>query len=166
MKTSKISWHILFWTANILIALLAYAFLRYLTIHFPNNIKFWSYTTPENLVVARVVMELNFIVLTIMLFYLFLKFRRLLKNLKNDQTFVDNNISLLKKITLGLLAFDLLHIFHHNVILPKFPITHGDPMPSMISVQVTLFFFALLMWGLRSILLNGTRLQQEKDLTI
>ena len=116
MKTSKLAWHILYWTANLLIVLWVYVFLRHCIQHFSQVIKFFNYYSSENMIVQQVIMELNFIVLSIMLFFLFVRFRQLLNNLKKDQTFIDHNISLLKKITLGLIIFDLIHIFNHTFI--------------------------------------------------
>lgn len=169
MKTSKIAWHILFWTANLLIVLWAYGFLRHFIQHFPQTIKFMSYSASINQttpIAKQIIVELNFILISIMLLYLFLKFRRLLNNLKNDHTFIDYNIWLLKKITIGLIIFDLIHIFHHTFIQLSWTDIKGDPVPHMIPFQVTVLFFALLMWGLRHILSNGVSLKQENDLTI
>ncbi len=169
MKTSKIAWHILFWTANLLIVLWAYAFLRHFIQHFPQMIQFLSYSASKNQIapmVKTLILELNTLVIAIIVIYLFLKFRQLLNNLKNDHTFIDSNIWLLKKITIGLIIFDLIHIFHHTFIQLSWTDIKGDPVPHMIPFQVTVLFFALLMWGLRHILLNGVSLKQENDLTI
>jgi uncharacterized membrane protein len=164
MKTSKIAWHVLYWTANLLIVLWAHIFLMRSIYHFP---KLLDYAFSENnFDITMVIVELNFIILSIMFLIVVLKFRQLLKNLKNDLTFIDSNISLLKKITIGLIIFDLIHIFHHTFIQLTFTDVKGDHVPHMIPFQVSVIFFALLMWGLRHILLNGVRLKQENDLTI
>jgi hypothetical protein len=164
MKTSKIAWHVLYWTVNLLIVLWAYVFLMRSIYHLP---KLLDYAFSENnFDMIMVIAELNFIILSVMFLIVVLKFRQLLKNLKNDLTFIDYNISLLKKITIGLIVFDLIHIFHHTFVQFTFTDVKGGPVPHMIPFQVTVFFFALLMWGLRHILANGVLLKQENDLTI
>ncbi len=165
MKTSKIALHILYWLSNILIVLMLYSVLRYFIIYFPNSIKYWDILV-EELGSMAIIEKISFITLLFLPFIPVIAFRNFMRNLRKELTFTEKNIKLLKKVTIGLIIFDLIHIIWYSIVFPITFTIDGQPAPCLIPFQVTVLFFALLMWGLRHILSNGLSLKQENDLTI
>ncbi len=167
MKTSKITLHILFWVVSLIIVYFIYAVLRPFIYDIPFLIENWQIVfnpTPE---VVLWLIILNFGINLYFLFPLW-SFRMFLKNLQTSQTFAEENISLLKKFSNGLLIFLTVRILIDTVwrLLANIVDIYGNEVPIQYPFYIAIFLFALSVRVILHLLSSGLRLKQENDLTI
>ncbi|MCK5857190.1 MAG: DUF2975 domain-containing protein [Bacteroidales bacterium] len=109
------------------------------------------------------------LIVTSFAIYLLWVFRKFIMNVKNGLTFNIENISLLKKLSYGLLGFWLFSIIYmqflyyyiaKNIEMANIRISHD------FTDQSNVLLFALFIWVLAHIFITGLKLQEEQDLTV
>ena len=163
-KISSLSLIALFWLTNILIVILLFNVLYLLWWHFtnqnyvPNDI-YEASKNARQFVFWFAVFTLPFAISTLMIF------RKFIRNLKNGQTFTEDNIRLLRRFCVGLVVVCVLTFlqklsYYHFIAIP-----YGATDPTW-QFNIWLLILALIISSMTYIFSVGQNLQKEKDLTI
>ena len=109
------------------------------------------------------------LIVTSFAIYILWVFRKFIMNVKNGLTFSVENISLLKKLSYGLLGFWLFSVLYmqllyyyiaKNIEMANIRISHD------FTDQSSILLFALFIWVLAHIFITGLKLQEEQNLTV
>ncbi len=109
------------------------------------------------------------LIVTSFIIYLLWIFRKFILNVKNGLTFNIENISLLKKLSYGIVGFWLFSVVYMQ-LLYHYIAKNIDMANVRISSDFTnqsgILLLALFIWVLAHIFITGLRLQDEQDLTV
>jgi hypothetical protein len=96
-------------------------------------------------------------------------FQRFINNVKNEEIFTVNNISLLKRLAYGIAGFWLftviyMQLFYH--LVAKYLKFENVRITNEVESYSGILFVALFLWMLAHIFITGLKLKQENELTI
>lgn len=176
-QLSPLSINITFWIINLLLFLSIYSFYIILT---KSTIP-WLLSDPETTLTHNGVTEMNqaenqkmirhFIIQSLFslcavsaTFISFYFFRKLIKNVKSGNPFTTENISLLKKFSIGIAVSGMIGI--SQSLFSQFFEQTNDDFFLIYSDYIWFLIVAIIIWSLTHVFSIGLNLQNEKDLTI
>lgn len=166
-RISPLSLNITYWLINLFLALNIYGVILF----FKNIIlPFLQLDFSEINHVARGKLIMNFVIFSLFslilisgTFIIFFIFRKLIKNVKSGNPFTVNNISLLKKFSIGLFLLGIIGISH--TLFAQLSATFEEAH-IFYTKYIWYLIIAIIVWSLTHVFSIGLNLQKEKDLTI
>lgn len=162
-QISHFSLTILFWFVNILLAITTSTFLYLI---FSAIRSFYHATDLKPILNVGSTVVSSFAIFTVLSDVIVLwVFRKFIRNIKNGQTFTEENIGLLNKFCTGLIVVCALSFIQKLAYYHFFAAPSGTNYPTW-SFNIWLLILALVIWTFSYTFSIGKNLQKETDLTI
>ncbi|MBU2900882.1 DUF2975 domain-containing protein [Maribacter dokdonensis] len=133
------------------------------------------YSGEENSLLLMFLIPLLTVLLQGYIFWLLLKFRKVIPEFKTDTIFSEKNSAIFRKVGNGLIAYSVL-IFFIRLIEKSFEITVeygvsasytlGKNFGTVLSGRISLLIIAIFLLIIARLIKEGYQLKQENDLTI
>lgn len=134
-----------------------------------------QYSGEENSWILMLLIPLPTVLLQGYIFWLLLKFRKVIPEFKTDTIFTEKNSAIFRKVGNGLIAYSVL-IFFIRLIEKSYEITLeygvsasytlGKNFGTALSGRISLLVIAIFLLIIAQLIKEGYRLKQENDLTI